>query len=67
MKVWFPNAAKWIVMWVDLMIAGLVGTIIGEGYRGIEGTIGAVFGVMWVVIASVFVVWMLESRRRKSN
>lgn len=67
MKMWFPNWLQWIVMWVGLIIAGIVGASIGESYQTAEGAIGAIFGVMWVVIATIFAVWMIEGRRRKSS
>jgi len=65
--MWFPNTSQWIVMWVGLVIAGIAGASIGDSYQSIEGAIGAIFSVMWVVIATVFVVWMIEGRRRKSG
>jgi hypothetical protein len=67
MKLWFPNVAQWVVMWLGLVIAGIAGASIGESYQTPEGALGAIFGVMWVVIATVFVVWMIEARRRKSS
>jgi hypothetical protein len=65
--MWFPNKGQWIVMWLGLIIAGLVGSSIGDTYQSIEGALGAIFGVLWVVIATLFVVWMLEGRRRKAD
>ena len=60
MKMWFPNTAQWIVMWIGLVISGLMGGLgIGDSYQNIEGAIGVIFTVMWVVIATIFVVWML--------
>jgi hypothetical protein len=67
MNIWFPNTAQWIVMWIGLVIAGIVGDSIGESYQSIEGAIGAIFNVTWVVTATVFIVWMIEARRRKSS
>jgi len=68
MKMWFPNKAQWVVMWIGLIIAGIVGLSIGEdAYQNIEGAIGVIFGVIWVVVATALVVWMIEGRRRKTE
>jgi len=65
--MWFPNKWQWAVMWAGLVIAGVVGASIGESYQSIEGAIGVMFGVMWVAIATIFLVWMIEGHRRKSE
>ena len=65
--MWFPSRAQWLVMWAGLIIAGILGSNFGDGYRDIEDALGAIFGVLWVVVAALFVVWMIEGRRRKTS
>jgi uncharacterized membrane protein YqjE len=60
MKIWFPNKAQWIVMWIGLI---LVFAAWGTDRSGSQVPPQAVF----VAIATVFILWMLEGRRRKSS
>ena len=58
--MWFPNWMQWIAMWAGLVLAGLLAANpFGNGAEWL--------GMVFIVIATVFVVWMLEARRRKSS
>lgn len=60
MKMWFPNWAQWVAMWAALILAGfLAGNPFGNGTEWA--------GMVFVIIAAIFIVWMLEGRRRKPN
>ncbi len=53
MKMWFPNTAQWAAMWIGLILAF-------AGW-GIDRSDSAVpFLSVFAVIATVFVVWMIE-------
>ena len=60
MKMWFPNKAQWVVMWIGLV---LVFALWGEDRSNSAVPFTAVF----MAIAIVFIVWMLEGRRCKPN
>jgi len=60
MKMWFPDKAQWIVMWLGLILVFLS--------WGLDRSTGqAPLQVVFGAIAVIFIVWMLEARRRKSN
>jgi len=54
MKMWFPNKPQWIVIWVGFVLASIC---LSDEYERSWGVFAAV--------ATIFVVWMLEGRRRK--
>lgn len=59
-KMWFPNWIQWIVMCVGLVVTCILADDpFGEGTEWV--------GMVFVTIATIFVVWMLEGRRRKSS
>jgi hypothetical protein len=58
--MWFPSKIQWVVMWLALILACLLAdNPFGEGVSWI--------GIIFVVIAAIFGVWMLEARRKKTN
>ena len=61
MKLWFPNAIQWIVMWVGL--AAVCIALDNALPYDAQGWAGVVF----VLGAIVFVLWMLEGRKRKAK
>lgn len=58
MKMWFPNRIQWIVMWLGLAASFLLFTSPSSSDR-ITG--------IFLLIATVFIVWMIEGYRRKST
>jgi hypothetical protein len=58
MKMWFPNWIQWIVMWAWLVLSGLLAA--NPFGHGTEWA-----GIVFVTVATIFLVWMLEARRPK--
>jgi len=53
--MWFPNKIQWIVIWIGaFFFFGLLSANDGEM---------AVF----MLVATIFIVWMLEGRRRRKD
>jgi hypothetical protein len=61
MKLWFPNGTQWLVMWVGL-VAVSVALSDALGYAHDNWA-----GVVFVLGATVFILWMLEGRKRKAK
>jgi hypothetical protein len=59
--MWFPSKGQWAVMWTGLIVLSFViEDALDFDSRGWAG-------VFFVVVAIVFLVWMIEGRRRKSQ
>jgi hypothetical protein len=52
--MWFPNWLQWIVLWLGLAASFIVW---GSSDRDF---------VAFIAIGTIFIVWMIEGKRRKS-
>lgn len=57
--MWFPSKTQWGVMWLGLAALFLIGTdTYGHDVQQLVPLIA-------ITVATLFVVWMIEGRRRK--
>ena len=67
MKMWFPNRLQWIMLWLGLTVSFLLWPFYpldswnAPGIRGREGYI------LFIAIAVIFIVWMIQGRKPKSK